>query len=82
MKANVVGNALRRNPYAPRVPCHRVIANNMFIGGFQGVWDLKGATAPKKLGLLMEEGVGFDSRGIIKDSRLIFDGFQVDLKVV
>lgn len=78
----VVGNALRRNPYAPRIPCHRVIANNLFIGGFQGVWDLKGATAPKKLGILEDEGVGFDSRGVIKDSNLVFDEFQMDLKVV
>lgn len=68
---------MRRNPFAPTVPCHRVIANTLFIGGFQGVWDLNGATAPKKLGLLKGEGVLFDSRGIITDTRLIFDGFQI-----
>jgi methylated-DNA-[protein]-cysteine S-methyltransferase len=73
-----VGNALRRNPFAPVVPCHRVIANNLFLGGFQGVWDLNGATAPNKLELLKSEGVTFDSQGIITDSRLIFDEFQVD----
>jgi methylated-DNA-[protein]-cysteine S-methyltransferase len=73
----VVGNALRRNPFAPVVPCHRVIANNLFLGGFQGIWDLKGATAPKKLSLLDGEGVTFDSRGIIQDARLIFDDFEV-----
>ena len=49
----------------------------MFIGGFQGVWDLNGATAPKKLRLLKSEGVEFDSRGIIRDTRKVFDGFQV-----
>ena len=69
---------MRRNPFAPVVPCHRVIANNLFLGGFQGVWDLNGATAPKKLGLLKSEGVTFDSRGIITDTRLAFDEFQVD----
>jgi methylated-DNA-[protein]-cysteine S-methyltransferase len=74
----VVGNALRRNPYAPIVPCHRVIANNLFIGGFQGVWDLNGATAPKKLTLLKNEGVSFDSRGVIRDSRLVYDDFRVE----
>jgi hypothetical protein len=42
------------------------------------VWDLNGATAPKKLELLKSEGVTFDSRGIIIDSRLIFDEFQLD----
>ena len=28
-----VGQALRVNPYAPRVPCHRVIASDLRIGG-------------------------------------------------
>jgi hypothetical protein len=41
------------------------------------VWDLKGATAPKKLSLLKGEGVLFDSRGVIKDAGLIFDDFQL-----
>lgn len=31
-----VGNALRNNPFAPRVPCHRVIAADGGIGGFGG----------------------------------------------
>lgn len=78
----VVGNALRRNPFAPVVPCHRVIANNLFLGGFQGVWDLKGDTAPRKLALLKDEGVSFDSRGVITDTRLVFNGFQVKGKTV
>jgi methylated-DNA-[protein]-cysteine S-methyltransferase len=77
----VVGNALRRNPYAPRVPCHRVIANTLFVGGFQGVWDLNGCTAPKKLDLLKGEGVLFDSRGYLKDSRLVFDEFKSETTV-
>src|ERR1043165_78073 len=34
-----VGNALRVNPFAPLpIPCHRVIASNFFIGGFDGEW--------------------------------------------
>ncbi|EIM85336.1 DNA binding protein, partial [Stereum hirsutum FP-91666 SS1] len=38
-----VGSALRNNPFAPYVPCHRVVASNMFVGGFFGEWtDLKG----------------------------------------
>ena len=40
-------------------------------------WDLNGATAPKKSQLLKSEGVEFDSRGIITDTRKVFDGFQV-----
>ena len=29
-----VGNAMAKNPYAPQVPCHRVINFNGNIGGF------------------------------------------------
>ncbi len=29
-----VGNALNRNPFAPRVPCHRVIRSDGSLGGF------------------------------------------------
>ena len=31
-----VGNALRNNPFAPRVACHRVVATDGGIGGFCG----------------------------------------------
>jgi O-6-methylguanine DNA methyltransferase len=30
-----VGGALRNNPFAPEVPCHRVIAADGFVGGFK-----------------------------------------------
>ena len=30
--------ALRRNPFAPKVPCHRVIAASLELGGFSGQW--------------------------------------------
>ena len=33
-----VGQALRRNPYAPQVPCHRVVAASLELGGFSGAW--------------------------------------------
>lgn len=32
--ARAVGNALNRNPYAPEVPCHRVVRSDGSIGGF------------------------------------------------
>ena len=34
--ARAVGNALNRNPFAPRVPCHRVIRSDGSLGGFAG----------------------------------------------
>ncbi len=32
--SRAVGNALNKNPFAPKIPCHRVIKTNGQIGGF------------------------------------------------
>ena len=34
--ARAVGQALRNNPFAPVVPCHRVIKSDGSLGGYQG----------------------------------------------
>lgn len=45
-----VGNAMNKNPYAPEVPCHRVISSDGSLGGF--------ALGPKKkIAMLKKEGV-------------------------
>ena len=54
-----VGQALKRNPFAPRVPCHRVIASDLTPGGFQG--KRTGAAIKRKLKLLEAEGVKFQN---------------------
>ena len=54
-----VGQALRCNPYAPEVPCHRVIAADGRIGGFQGCRT--GPALHRKLDLLAREGVVFEN---------------------
>lgn len=61
-----VGNAMRRNPFAPTVPCHRVLAADGGIGGFGGEWrrdGTEGEGARRKRALLRGEGVRFDGRG-------------------
>ncbi|QUC17125.1 uncharacterized protein UV8b_01366 [Ustilaginoidea virens] len=60
-----VGNALRRNPFAPEVPCHRVVATGMTLGGFKGKWPRggEGITLDEKRSLLAGEGIQFDDRG-------------------
>jgi len=45
-----VGQAMGRNPDAPRVPCHRVICSDGRLGGYSG--GIK-----KKIKLLHKEGV-------------------------
>lgn len=34
--SQAIGNALRNNPFAPMVPCHRVLPSSYKIGGFFG----------------------------------------------
>lgn len=51
--AQAIGQALKRNPFAPEVPCHRVIASDGSIGGFHGQRD--GVMIEKKIKLLEEE---------------------------
>jgi methylated-DNA-[protein]-cysteine S-methyltransferase len=55
--ARAVGQALARNPFAPEVPCHRVIASDLTLGGFQG--NSRGRPVARKLAMLAEEGVRF-----------------------
>lgn len=61
--ARAVGNAMRNNPFAPEVPCHRILAADGSLGGFGGHWGENGKFANKKHELLREEGVRFDGRG-------------------
>ncbi len=51
--AQAIGQALKRNPFAPDVPCHRVIASDGSIGGFHGQRD--GEMIEKKRRLLKNE---------------------------
>lgn len=45
-----VGSAMNKNPYSPRVPCHRVINDDGRLGGFAS--GLK-----NKIKMLKKEGV-------------------------
>lgn len=58
MVYRAVGQALNRNPYAPRVPCHRVVASDGSLGGFA-------SGLPKKIRILKREGIA------VKDGRIV-----------
>jgi methylated-DNA-[protein]-cysteine S-methyltransferase len=47
-----IGQALKRNPHAPQVPCHRVVKSDGSLGGYCGE-----ASNPKKRRLLKKEGI-------------------------
>ncbi len=53
-----VGNALNRNPFAPGVPCHRVVNSDGNVGGFA-------FGTGKKVALLRKEGLR------IKDDKIV-----------
>ena len=52
--ARAVANACGKNPYAPKVPCHRVIRSDGSLGGYSGSGGIK---TMKKL--LKKEGFSF-----------------------
>src|SRR5438105_2256181 len=47
-----VGNAMNKNPYAPEVPCHRVVGSDGSLTGFAHGLE-------KKAKMLAAEGVAF-----------------------
>ncbi|HQT45404.1 MAG TPA: MGMT family protein [Candidatus Micrarchaeota archaeon] len=49
--ARAVGNALGKNPFAPFVPCHRVVKSDGTLGGYSA----RGGIAKKKKILLAEK---------------------------
>ncbi|KAF1913642.1 6-O-methylguanine DNA methyltransferase [Ampelomyces quisqualis] len=75
-----VGGALRVNPFAPEIPCHRCIANTGFVGGYMGDWENapSGQNQTSKLKLLEEEGVTFDANGYLVDKSLWWDEFNTE----
>ena len=40
--ARAVANACGKNPYAPEIPCHRVIRSDGALGGYSGKSGIKG----------------------------------------
>ena len=49
-----VGGALHRNPFAPRVPCHRVVGSDGSLTGYAGGLE-------KKTRMLRAEGVAVEN---------------------
>ncbi len=57
-----VANALRKNPFIGKVPCHRVIKSDGIIGGFS-----RGVSTKKKL--LRQEGLTIRENNVIIKKR-------------
>jgi methylated-DNA-[protein]-cysteine S-methyltransferase len=64
--SRAVGQALKRNPYAPHVPCHRVVRSDGGLGGFRGADE---RDISEKAELLRKEGI------IIEKDRIDLERF-------
>ena len=60
-----VGNACHNNPYAPEVPCHRVVKTNGKLGGF-------GTGTENKIKILKREGIEVKDGKIVDFKRTLF----------
>lgn len=63
--SRAVGNALHKNPDAPRVPCHRIVKSDGGLGGY-------GGGQSKKIKLLEREGVKIENGRILDFEKIIF----------
>ena len=52
LAVRAVANAIGKNPYPRKIPCHRVIRSNGLLGGYSG----KGGIKTKRF-LLKKEGI-------------------------
>lgn len=63
--SRAVGNALNKNPFAPKVPCHRVVKSGGFLGGFaSGQAD--------KIAILKKEGVRILNQKIVNFDKIFY----------
>lgn len=66
-----VGQAMRCNPYAPKVPCHRVVSASGKIGGFSGKWNPKSKEVKRKIRMLRREGVEIKNKRIVEFEKIL-----------
>ncbi len=64
-----VGAALHHNPFAPHVPCHRVVCSNGGIGGFA-------TGCQHKINLLKKEGISVKNKIILDFEKKLFVKFK------
>jgi len=60
-----VGMALNKNPFAPKVPCHRVVGSDGFLVGFA-------SGLGKKAELLRKEGISIKNNKIVDFEEVLF----------
>ena len=61
-----VGNAMNKNPFAPKVPCHRVVKSNGELGGFADDINVK-------IKRLHKEGVEVQNNKVVNFKSILFN---------
>ncbi len=61
-----VGQAMNKNPYAPKVPCHRVVSSDGGLGGFA-------SGSKRKIEMLKKEGISVREGRIVDFEKKIHD---------
>ena len=60
-----VGNAMNKNPYAPKIACHRVVCSDGKVGGFA-------SGTKKKIAMLRKEGIQVRNNKIVDFENKLF----------
>ena len=68
-----VGQAMSCNPYAPIVPCHRVVKSDGSIGGFLGNINLNSKEVRRKIKMLRKEGIETKGNKILNFDKITFE---------
>ncbi|MFH1650150.1 MAG: MGMT family protein [Candidatus Woesearchaeota archaeon] len=64
-----VGQAMNKNPYAPEVPCHRVVNSDGSLGGFA-----HGSIEKRKL--LQKEGINVENNHVLDFRANLFASWE------
>lgn len=62
-----VGTAVKNNPFAPQIPCHRVVKSDGTVGEYSGIGNSSG-----KIKLLRKEGIEIDGERIVDFKKVLF----------
>lgn len=65
-----IGQIMRNNPYAPTIPCHRVVRSDGAIGGYMG--KTAGNEIQKKIALLDSESVAIKQGRILDFQKMLY----------
>lgn len=60
-----VGTAMNKNPYAPKIPCHRVVNSDWAVGGFA-------SGTRKKIAMLKKEGIPIKKGQIVNFKKYLY----------